>query len=416
MNSWRSGLKRGAVVLALVLVSAAAARTPRPQRGESAVVLIALDGFRSDYLDLYEAPNLRALAVRGVRARWMSPVFPSLTFPNLYTLVTGLYPSHHGIVNNTFLDPASGRPFRISDTLALRDSRWFGGEPLWVTAEKQGVRAATFFWVGSEAAIGGMRPTFWKRFDNTFPKAARVDTVLAWLTREDSLRPRFVTMYFSDVDQAGHANGPDAPETRAAVLRVDSAIGWLRAGLARLGLADQVNVIVVADHGMASVSPERTLVLEDYLDTATVTIVSAGEAIGLNPRDGNRARLVATLRRIPHLEVYDKDSLPARWHYGANPRIPVVVGAMDEGWELVSRRVAEQRQSGARPFKGSHGYDDQAPLMHALFVAEGPAFRHGAIVEPFRNIHVYDLVCGILGLVPAPNDGSPDTTRRLLRE
>jgi predicted AlkP superfamily pyrophosphatase or phosphodiesterase len=393
----------------------AAARANRAQRGESAVVLIALDGFRADYLDRYDAPNLRALAAHGVRARWMSPVFPSLTFPNLYTIVTGLYPAHHGIVNNTFVDPASGRPFRISDTLALRESRWFGGEPLWVTAEKQGVRAGTFFWVGSEAAIDGVRPTFWKAFDNAFPKAARVDTALAWLTREDSLRPRFVTLYFSDVDRAGHTYGPDAPETRAAVLAVDSAIGWLRAGIARLGLADRVNVIVVADHGMAPLSPERTLVLEDYIDTASVTIVSTGEVIGLNPRDGDRARLVAALRRVPHLEVYDKDSVPARWHYGANPRIPAVVGAMEEGWELVSRRVAAQRQSGERPFRGSHGYDDQAPLMRALFVAEGPAFRQGAIVEPFRNIHVYDLVCGILGLTPAPNDGSPDSTRAMLK-
>jgi len=406
----RYALALGACALALAGCGRTAAPAPS---GEQSVVLVSIDGFRSEYLDRYAAPHLRALAASGVRARWMEPSFPVLTFPNHYTIVTGLTPAHHGIVNNTIVNPDDGSRFRMSDTVQVRRSVWWGGEPLWVTAERQGLRAAAFFWPGSEAAIGGVRPTFFKKYEEDVPLAARVDTVLAWLTRPDSLRPRFVTVYFSTVDHAGHGSGPASDAVRAAVLAVDSAVGRLVGGLALQQLSARVNVVVVADHGMAETSPERLVFLDDYVERNSVDAVSLGAFVAINPRNGDVTGLLRALRAAPHLHVYPRDSTPESWRYQGNPRIPAIVGVPDEGWLLTTRAAqAAVRNPG---IAGTHGFLPTDTSMHALFIASGPSFRRGATVAPFRNVHVYELICAVLGLRPAPNDGSLDSVRTLLR-
>ena len=385
---------------------------PAPEP-DQAVVLVSIDGFRSEYLDRYEAPHLRQLAGHGVRARWMTPSFPVLTFPNHYTIVTGLVPAHHGIVGNRMRDP-SGARFFYQDTLAVRDSRWWGGEPLWVTAEKQGRNTASFFWPGSEAVIAGGWPDVWKPYQEDVPLADRVDTVLAWLMRPDSVRPRFVTLYLSTVDHAGHDYGPRAPETRAAVLAADSAIGRLVGGLEANGIARRVNVVVLSDHGMAEISTDRVVILDDLLDRSTVDAVETGATIMITPLDGDTGRVLRALRAAPHLRVFPADSVPAEWRFRGHPRIPAVVGVPDEGWLLLTRRAFDTMRA-ARSTGGTHGYQPADTSMHALFVAAGPAFRSGQTVAPFGNIHVYELLCAVLGLRPAPNDGSLDSVRVLLR-
>lgn len=413
----RAARRHGVAVVTLVAAGFAAAcargagRTA-PAGGQS-VVLVSIDGFRSDYLERYAPPHLNALAAAGVRARWLVPSTPTLTFPNHYTIVTGLYPAHHGIVNNRFRDPSDGAQFVYTDSNDVRESRWWGGEPIWVTAEKQGERAGSFFWVGSEAAIQGVRPTFWKKYDDNFSAAARTDSVVDWVTRGDSLRVRVALLYFAIVDHTAHDSGPDNPATRAAVLGIDSAVGRLVGGLREKGLEDRVNVIVVSDHGMSPTSPERTLMLDDYLDPSAYDAASSAPFLALTPRDGNVAAALATLRRVPHLTVYARDSTPEAWHYRANPRIPPVVGVWDDGWLGGTRDF--YRRHPPRAHGGEHGYGAETESMRALFVAAGPAFRQGVIAEPFRNIHVYDLMCAILGLRPAPNDGSLDSVRTLLR-
>lgn len=381
--------------------------------GEQSVVIISIDGFRADYLDEMHPPHLTALAARGVRARWLQPSTPTLTFPNHYTIVTGLTPAHHGIVNNHIKDPADGAWFHYTDSMAVRQSRWWGGEPLWVTAERQGVRSGAFFWVGTEATIGGRWPTFWKKYDDTFPGVARSDTILAWLTRNDSLRVRLALLYFSAVDHMAHDSGPGAPETRAAIMGVDSAIGRLVGGIDAAGLSDRVNIIVVSDHGMAPTNRERVVVLDDYVEPAMFDVVSVSPFLAVGARNGNVRAALAALRRVPHLTVYPRDSVPARWRYTGNPRIPPIVGTADEGWVLGTREYFARRPP--RAHGGDHGYEADAVSMRALFVAAGPAFKQGRVVEPFTNVHIYDLACAILGLTPAPNDGSPDSTRSLLR-
>ena len=391
-----------------VLAACRASRTDdRP-----ALVLISIDGFRSEYLDRYDAPHLRELARRGVRARWMQPSFPVLTFPNHYTLVTGLLPEHHGIVANEMRDP-SGARFSYKDSGSVRDSAWWGGEPLWVTAERQGVRAASFFWPGSEAPIHGVRPTFYKHYREDVSLADRVDTVLAWLTRPDSLRPRAITVYFSTVDHAGHDHGPNSPEVRAAVLAVDSAVGRLVGGLEAARLADRVNVVVVSDHGMAETSPDRVVWRDSYVPTQNVEALSTYGAIAfINPVSGDTNSMLRSLRRAPHMHFYRGDSVPAEWRYAGTPRIAAIVGVPEEGWLFMARPTRPT----APHVGGSHGYLATDTSMHALFIAAGPAFRSGVTAEPFGNIHVYDLLCAALGLTPAPNDGSPDSTKGFLKQ
>lgn len=377
----------------------------------STVILISIDGFRHDYLDKAVAPNLQRLAQNGVRALGMIPAFPSKTFPNHYTIVTGLYPEHHGIVSNTMYDPERNARFRISDRAAVEDSRWWGGEPLWVTAQQQGKISATYFWVGSEAEILGVRPAYWKRYEHNTPNSARVAQVLAWLDLPQPQRPRLITLYFSSIDDVGHEFGPDSPELIQAVGELDAVIGELVRGLEARDIFDRVNLIIVSDHGMAATSAERVIYLDDYLDLQQVDVIDWTPVLALLPRPGQEEAVYQKLKGAhPHLQVYRKAEIPERFHYGRHPRIMPIIGLADEGWTISTR-------SGRRgPRGGDHGYDNLLPSMRATFIAHGPAFKAKLRVAPFQNIHVYNLVCEILRLRPAPNDGSLDSVRTMLKE
>jgi predicted AlkP superfamily pyrophosphatase or phosphodiesterase len=401
------------LVVAACRTAGVSPQAPAPPH--EAILLVSLDGFRADYLDRRWAAHLRELGQKGVRAHWLTPVFPSKTFPNHYSIVTGLYPEHHGIVSNTMVDPVTRRRFEISDTLAVRDSSWWKGEPIWVTAVRQGRKSATFFWPGSEAAIGGIRPTYWKRYDVRVPNAVRVRQVLDWLSAPPEQAVSLATLYLSDVDYAGHAFGPDAPQTDSAIARVDTAIGQLLAGLDQRGLAGRIDLIVVSDHGMAPASPERTVFLDDYIDLADVTIVDMSPVAALLPRAGEESE---TYRRLhdasPHLTVYRRSETPIRWHYRDNDRIPPIIAVAPEGW-LISTH-ARRSNPRASIERGTHGYDPELPSMRALFIARGPAFRSGVTVPAFTNVHLYALMTHILGLKPAQNDGSLDSVRAVLRD
>jgi predicted AlkP superfamily pyrophosphatase or phosphodiesterase len=380
-----------------------------------AVLLVSIDGFRYDYLDRYATPNLHRIIASGVRAP-LVPVFPSKTFPNHYSIVTGLFPAHHGIIDNTIFDPVFNAVFRISDSVAVADARWWGGEPLWVTAERQGRIAATFFWPGSEAPIEGVRPTYWKHFAGNVPDTARVGQILDWLMLPGERRPTFLTLYFSDVDGAGHRFGPDSPEVAAAVLHVDSAVGMLLDGLREHRLNESVNVIIVSDHGMAGTSRDSVVAVDDYVRLDQVANVIGGNPLyGLWPRPGMEDSVYHELEgRNPHLLVWRPGDIPARFHLSGNRRIPPVLAVARVGWSITLHRtdVVEHPE---RFQGGAHGYDDTLPQMRALFLATGPAFKRGILAPSFRNIHIYDLIASILRLAPAPNDGSPDSTAFLLR-
>ncbi len=397
----------------LASVWACSRATHAPKDFKPTIILISFDGFRNDYIEKAGTPNLHRLVNNGVAAKGMIPSFPSKTFPNHYSIVTGLYPAHHGVVANTMFDPEFNAVFKISDRNAVSDGRWWGGEPLWVTAEKQGQISATFFWVGSEAEIMGVRPRYWKVYDAKVPNAERVQQALAWLDLPQAERPTFITLYFSDTDNAGHDFGPDSPEVVETIKAADALVGQLLQGLEARGLFEKVNIIITSDHGMSPTSDTRVIKLSDYLDLKTVEIIDSTPTVTLRPKQHNLDSLYFKLANAhPHMKVFRKEDFPARFHYSGHRRIMPLMCLADDGWAINTRLPG----SDARSFNGgNHGYDNLLPSMRATFIAHGPAFKRGLLVEPFQNIHVYNIMAKILKLEPAANDGSSDSVRVMLR-
>lgn len=401
-----------------LLATVAGCASPPPARtakvaGGAPLLLVSIDGFRADYLGRGISPTLAMLAQQGVRARGMQPSFPSLTFPNHYTLVTGDYPDRHGIVDNSMRDPSLGR-FTLGDRGAVGDGRWWdGAEPIWVTAQRQGIRAATMFWPGSEASIRGVRPDHWLPYDGAMSYDARVDQVLQWLDLPPAQRPGFITLYFEAVDTAGHEYGPDAAQTNEAIARVDAALARLVAGLRRRGLFDHVNLIVLADHGMASTPPGQRIFLDDLVAPGDADLVASGAVAGIAPVPGHEAEVAAALLKPQaHMHCWRKARIPARLHYGSNPRIPPLVCLADVGWLITHNRGTALHHG--RPLYGEHGFDNVDPRMQALFVAHGPGFRRHAVVPSFPNIDVYPLMAHLLGIRPQPDDGDYDAVKGML--
>ena len=383
------------------------------QQAKHYVVLVSLDGFRYDYAKKYGAKNLLAMAARGASAPdGMIPSFPSVTFPNHYTIVTGLYPDHHGIVGNTFYDPARKETYTLTDPKTTGDGSWYAGTPLWVLAEQQGMRAACFYWPSSDAEIQGKRPSYYPAaYDEKFPDEKRVDQVLAWLQLPPEKRPHFITLYFEDTDAAGHTYGPDAPETAEAARQVDEMIGKLSEGIAASRLP--VDLVVVADHGMETLLG-GWVILDKWADLSEFE-TSGGRLYPKSEADAERA-YQSLLGKSDTFKVYRRAQVPAYLHFNSNPRDgdPVVVPTGP--YSIVAHDP--NAKGGARmPPRGGHGYDPrQMPSMKAIFFAAGPDIRPGVTVAPFENVDVYPFIAGILGLKTGPIDGKVGTLQGVLKK
>jgi predicted AlkP superfamily pyrophosphatase or phosphodiesterase len=377
------------------------------------LILISIDGYRADYLDKAHSPVLASLAEDGVRSRGLRPVFPSITFPNHYTMVTGLYPDDHGLVNNTMRDPQLGE-FSPSNRAANADGRWWDqAEPIWVTAEKQGQRTGSVFWPGTQAEIRGVRPTYWQAFDPSVPPDARVDQVLTWLDLPPDRRPSFVSLYFEQADVAGHNFGPDSLQVDESLVSIDMALGHLVAGLRERDSFATTNLVIVSDHGMSASSPERVVLLDDIVDLQHVEITSSLVNLGLDPKAGYADEVErALLAPHPHLQCWKKAGMPKKYHYGRNERIPAIQCVPEDGW-MVSTKATESQRT--RPLLGEHGYDNYDPKMLALFVGHGPSFKQHLTVPVLDNINVYVLLTKLLGITPLPNAGNPAATAGMLR-
>lgn len=385
------------------MLLAACAHAPAPSASPASartVVLVSVDGLRATTVGTGVMPTVDAMAAGGVRAAWLTPSYPTVTFPNHYTLVTGLRPDHHGIVSNHMRDAALGA-FVYKGPSAL-DGRWWGGEPIWATLQRQGGIAATMFWPGSEAAIGGVRPRYYMKYDKQMPANDRVDQVLAWLDLPTAERPRLVTLYFEDYDVAAHATGADSDASIAAMKKVDAALARLRDGLRIRGLEASTDVLVVSDHGMIDVRGEDVRYLDDLVPADAIEVVDTGPLAALNPKPG-RAPLVeaALVGRHDHYQCWRKQDLPARWAYGHNPRVPAIVCQADPGWQVLMRGAAT-----AHSRRGEHGYAPETPEMRATFVATGPDFVGGTNLPAFDNVDIYPLLSRLLDIAPAANDGS----------
>jgi predicted AlkP superfamily pyrophosphatase or phosphodiesterase len=414
----RFSLLRGLFAVALLPIVAGGwpiggCAEPRPTADPALLILISIDGYRADYLDRGHSPALAALAADGVRAAGMRPVFPSLTYPNHYTLVTGLYPDQHGIVNNTMHDPVLGS-FSPPNRAANTDGRWWDeAEPIWVTAQKQGIRTASVFYPGTQAEIHGARPSYWQLFDSSVQPDARVDQVLAWLDLPPAQRPTFVSLYFEQVDVAGHSYGPDSLQVEEAMVTVDAALGRLVAGLRQRNEFDTTNLIVVSDHGMSATSPDRMVFLDQFVNVDHIELSSSIVNAGIDPKPGYAAEVErALLAPHPHLQCWKKETLPKRFHYGQNKRIPAIQCVADDGW-MVSTTATESKRT--HPLLGEHGYDNDDPKMRAMFVAHGPSFKQHVTVPLFDNINVYALLTKLIGVKAVRNEGTPAATAGMLR-
>jgi len=380
------------------------------------VILVSLDGFRYDYAKRYHADHLLALAAQGASApEGMLPSYPSITFPNHYSIVTGLYPEHHGIVANSFYDPARKQTYSYHDSQSVGDGSWYGGTPLWVLAEQQGMRSASFFWVGSEADIQGIRPTYYLKFDGRFPNPKRVEQVLAWLRLPPEQRPHMITLYFSDTDAAGHRYGPDSSQVADAVRELDGEIGRLMDGIKHSDLP--VDLIVLADHGMVEVRGAPI-----HLDRYGFNPSGFGAIVGLGlyaKSDEDAQKAYEAMRgKSDKFAVYRRAQVPAYLHFDSNPREgdPVVV----PNGPYVVNPAADLTAPEHLPV-GEHGYDaTRVPEMKAIFFAAGPDIRHGVALEPFENVDVYPLIARILGLditnlKTGPVDGKLGVLERILQ-
>ena len=385
------------------------------------LILISLDGYRYDYIDIYHPQNLSRLAEQGVRAKWMTPIFPSKTFPNHYTIATGLYAEHHGIIGNKMYDPQFKAFFTLGDRAEVQKPRWWLGEPIWVTAQKHGLKTAAYFYPGTEAEIDGMRPTFWMAYNDSTPNSKRVDQTLAWLDLPVEQRPQFYALYFSDLDDAGHDYSPDSPEIAQAVAHVDSAIGGLLDGLQSRGIDKQVNLIIVSDHGMATVQPGNVVLLDNYFDRDQADVIIWDHQVtGIFPKDGKTNSIYnALITRLPgHITCYKKADIPDRYHFKHNRRIAPIICVAEEGWMMMEcSRYEEAVKENKIPDHptGAHGYDNRLQSMQAIFVAYGPAFKQHSVIEPFVNVDVYNIMTKILDLTPAKNDGGVDTAAEVLK-
>ena len=377
------------------------------QEAKHYVVLVSLDGFRYDYAQKYGAPHILAIAARGASAvEGMFSAYPSVTFPNHYTIVTGLYPEHHGIVANSFYDPARKQQFSYNDPKTGGDGSWYGGVPLWVLAEKQGMRTACFFWPGSDTEIDGDRPSFYLKYDNTIKDEARIEQVAAWLELPAALRPHFVTLYYADTDHAGHVFGPDSPEEAIAVHHVDELMGRLEAKLNDLHLA--IDLIIVSDHGMENVEG-GWINLDKWAD---LTDFETDGALMYPKSEAAAERAYKQLHGASDkFEVYRRRDVPPQLHYDSNPRIgdPVVVL---NGPYLVRARSGPPNEP-PPTVKGAHGYDPyRMKTMRGIFYAEGPDIRHGVTLAPFQNTNIYPFIAKILGL----KIGQVDADGKILEE
>jgi predicted AlkP superfamily pyrophosphatase or phosphodiesterase len=386
------------------------------QQDKPYLILVSIDGFRWDYMDLYSTPNLSRIAAAGVRAERLLPVFPTLTFPNHYSIATGLYPANHGLVGNEFPDHARNKWYALHDRESVEDRWFYQGEPIWVTAETQGMVAASFFFVGTEAPIQGVYPSHWRPYEHDIAGEERVDQVLSWLAKPAHSRPHLYTLYFEDVDDYSHWFGPGSPESIEAIKRVDSYLGRLMRGLATLPHGDRVNIIVVSDHGQGEyLKDQPAFTVDEFVDLSGITSIDGGSYLFLyfNQDDPARANNIVSAinSNWQHGTAYLPSEAPAGWHIDDNPRYPDVLLMPDAGFAVLS-----SLEKAGKMNSGDHGWIPEMPEMHGFFIASGPNINPGISLGSINNIDIYPLMVGILRLqAPDKLDGDASTLSGVLR-
>ncbi|MCF8302308.1 MAG: ectonucleotide pyrophosphatase/phosphodiesterase [Bacteroidales bacterium] len=370
--------------------------------------MLSVDGFRWDYPEMTQTPNLDKIAKQGVKAQSLKPSFPTKTFPNHYSMATGLHPDHHGIVNNSFYDPAMDKYYAIRMADARDNPAFYEGEPIWVTAEKQGITSASYFWVGSEVLIDSIRPTYWKRYQHDFPFAQRIDSVIAWLQKPAEKRPHLITWYMHEPDAIGHRHGPAGNATLDMVTHLDSLIGVFMHKLDQLPKSDKVDVIITSDHGMGAISPQRLVKLQNHVNKDWLDEIQGGNPMYLlEAKEGYTDSVYLELKKVDHIKVWKHGEVPDHLNYGTHRRTLDLIVVADSAWSVNFGEAYDYTG-------GTHGYENTNKDMHAIFYAYGPDFRKKHIHPTFENVDLYPLITHLLDLKPAQVDGKLERVEGML--
>jgi len=375
------------------------------------VVMLSMDGFRWDYPEKVETPNLDHIEKIGVRADASIPCFPTKTFPNHYSMATGLYPDNHGIVQNSFYATDLGKYYSISNRESVTDPDFYFGEPIWTTAEKQGVKSASYFWVGSEAPHDGLFPSYHLDYNGSIPFEKRIDGVIEWLNLPEEKRPHLIMWYIQEPDGIGHDVGPDHIETAKMIEYLDSLVGVFNQKISELSISNQVNVIITSDHGMGQVEKDRTVFLYDLIEKDWCeNIDGANPVFSIDVKDEYYDTAYTILSTINNITTWKKDSIPERLHFGRSDRVKDFVVVADSSWSL-RKSSRKNAYSG-----GAHGYDNKNIDMHAIFYAYGPKFKKNHKHSKINNIDIYPLICEILDITPQKVDGNLENVIEMLEK
>ncbi len=378
---------------------------------ENYVVLLSLDGFRHDYIEKYDTKNIKAIAKKGVRVKRLIPSNPTLTFPNHYTIVTGLYPDHHGIIGNSFYDSKLKKKYKLGDKESVENGAFYGGEPIWNTAKKAGLKTASYFWVGSEADIQGMHPDIWKSYSTKITFEQRIDSVVTWLKRPKIDRPRLITLYYHQPDKYSHKYGPNSPQVEKQVKYVDEQVGVLYKKLMELPIAKQINFIIVSDHGMREVNKSKVVYLYDYISKDDVIdIYDHSPVCTMRIKEGQVDKVYKQLKKIKHIKVYKRGKAPKRYHLATHHRTNDLMIIADKKYTIF------KDHNDKFFLKGVHGYLNKDKKMSAIFVATGNVFKEGKTKCTMKNIDIYNLLAHILDIKPAENDGKFRRVKSLLKK
>lgn len=386
-------LKRYLIIICLFILTSLSIAQPKPY-----VILISYDAFRWDYLNRGISPNLEKIRNEGVSAVSLQPCYPSKTFPNHISIITGMYPEHHGIIANNIYDPYRKATYKMNDTISIRDGRWYLGEAFWETAERQGVVTASYFWPGSELLLQYRRPTYFVNYQHTKPYEQRVDGAIEWLQLPQEKRPHFITMYFHETDDKGHKFGPDSPETNEAIKRLDEVTGYLLNKLDSIKMRDSVNIIFVSDHGMTEVSKDKSVDIEKIVNSKDCKFFDAGPLMFVTPLNENLKQVYETLKKNEsHYKVYYRNEIPEYFHFNDHPFISPIVVMADLGWSVTTSKKSDWDG------KGNHGFDNSQLDMHGIFLATGPNFKKHFRTGTMLNIDIYPLLCKIFDIYPRTN-------------
>ena len=365
------------------------------------VILISFDGFRYDYTDRVETPNFDYLEKWGVKAKSLKPIFPSFTFPNHYSIATGCYANKHGILGNEFKTGLGRYSYKNKNT--VQDAKWYGAEPIWVTAEKNGIITATYFWVGSEAPIGGYYPTYYKNYQNGVDPKNKIDQAMNWLELPINERPRLICLYFNEPDHAGHVFGANSKEVNNQIKESDNILGYLLRSLTKLDIYNRTNILIVSDHGMVDVSKEKVINIDDF--NISGIIDGKGPVMNVITQD----EFLITIPNVKVVSLLENNDL----NYN-NPIYDFLLIA-DEGWMMYTNDHLEE-YDGKLPIKGMHGYNPDNMNMHAIFYAYGPRFKKAMEIDTFELIHIYPILCELLKISPYKDiDGRLEVLKSILK-